>query len=110
MTETLDVQAEGPHIRHGVFRDLPLTKDCIRWGGFGLVEATKDGAPVVTRMQRPADMTALFGTLLLRAAPRLAPRRGATSRFGLAPADHYRWRGRQERVPAYRMCRHLVCG
>ncbi|NDV51643.1 MULTISPECIES: hypothetical protein [unclassified Salipiger] len=59
------MQAEGPHIRHGVFRDLPLTKDCIRWGGFELVEATKDGAPVVTRMQRPADMTALFGTLLL---------------------------------------------
>lgn len=106
----LDVQAEGQRIRHRMFRDLPLTKHCIRWVGFKLVETTKDGAPVGTRIHRSADTIALLGTPLLGAAPRLTPRRGATGRFGLAPADHHRWRGRQERVPAYRMCRHLVCG
>ncbi|TQS72964.1 DUF2207 domain-containing protein [Rhodobacteraceae bacterium] len=52
VTETLDVQAEGQRIRHGIFRDLPLTKHGIRWGGFDLVEATMDGAPVDTRIQR----------------------------------------------------------
>ncbi|WP_045388982.1 DUF2207 domain-containing protein [Falsirhodobacter sp. alg1] len=52
ITETLDVQAEGQRIRHGIFRDLPLTEDGIHRGGFDLVDATIDGAPVDTRIQR----------------------------------------------------------
>ncbi|PJE28327.1 hypothetical protein PSM7751_02274 [Pseudooceanicola marinus] len=58
--ETLDVQAEGQRIRHGIFRDLPLTKDGIRWGGFDLVEATMDGAPVDTRIQRRDGMIRIY--------------------------------------------------
>ncbi|QUS35710.1 DUF2207 domain-containing protein [Falsirhodobacter algicola] len=52
ITETLDVQAEGDRIRHGIFRELPLTENGIHWGGFDLVDATMDGAPVDTRIQR----------------------------------------------------------
>ena len=58
--ETLDVQAEGQRIRHGIFRDLPLTKDGIRWGGFDLVEATMEGAPVDTRIQRRDSMIRIY--------------------------------------------------
>lgn len=60
VTEALDVQAEGQRIRHGIFRDLPLTKDGIRWGGFDLVEATMDGAPVNTRIQRQDGMIRIY--------------------------------------------------
>ena len=60
VTETLDVQAEGQRIRHGIFRDLPLTKDGIRWGGFDLVEATMDGAPVDTRIQRQDGIIRIY--------------------------------------------------
>ncbi|MCT4334784.1 DUF2207 domain-containing protein [Paracoccus sp. YLB-12] len=60
VTETLDVQVEGHRIRHGIFRDLPLTKDGIRWGGFDLVEAAMDGAPVDTRIQRRDGMIRIY--------------------------------------------------
>lgn len=60
VTETLDVQADGHRIRHGIFRDLPLATDGIRWGGFELVEATLDGEPVDTRIQRRNGMIRIY--------------------------------------------------
>ncbi|GGG83188.1 hypothetical protein GCM10011415_36270 [Salipiger pallidus] len=54
------MQAEGHLIRHGIFRDLPLTKNGIRWGGFDLVEATMDGVPEATRIQRRDGMIRIY--------------------------------------------------
>ncbi|AJE48720.1 DUF2207 domain-containing protein [Celeribacter indicus] len=80
VVETLDVQAEGARIRHGIFRDLPLSGDGIRWGGFKLVSASLDGQPVETRVLRRDGMIRIY----LGDEDRLVPR--GERRFRL----HYR--------------------
>lgn len=59
VTETIDVESEGYRIRHGIYRDFPITRKEDDGGvtntGFDVLSATLDGEPTKTRIVRKSD-------------------------------------------------------